>query len=88
MYRVTIKEIDTFNVIKTVSVVDTVCVVAYRKDENLFPGIPSWQKHHVSTLDTTTAVASVDGMLRSVWTELDYHTDICRVTKGPHIEHS
>ena len=36
----------------------------------------------------TTAVASVDGdILRSVWTELDYHIDICRVTKGSHIEH-
>ena len=30
----------------------------------------------------TTAVASVDeDMLRSVWTELDYRIDICRVTK-------
>ena len=36
----------------------------------------------------TTAVASVDeDMLRSVWTELDYLIDICRVTKGSHIEH-
>ena len=36
----------------------------------------------------TTAVASADeDMLRSVWTELDYHIDICRVTKGSHIEH-
>ena len=36
----------------------------------------------------TTAVASVDeDMLRSVWTELDYRVDICRVTKGSHIEH-
>jgi hypothetical protein len=36
----------------------------------------------------TTAVASVDeDMLRSVWTELDYHIDICCVTKGSHIEH-
>jgi len=35
-----------------------------------------------------TAVASVDeDMLRSVQTELDYHSDICRVTKGSHIEH-
>jgi len=24
-------------------------------------------------------------MLRSVWTELDYRIDICRVTKGSHI---
>ena len=34
----------------------------------------------------TTAVASVDeDMLRSVWTELAYRIDICRVTKGSHI---
>ena len=37
----------------------------------------------------TTAATSVDeDMLRSVWTELDYRIDICRVTKGSHIEHS
>ena len=36
----------------------------------------------------TTDVASVDeDMLRSLWTEIDYHIDICRVTKGSHIEH-
>jgi hypothetical protein len=36
----------------------------------------------------TTAVASVDeDMLRSVWTELDCHIDICHVTKGSHTEH-
>jgi hypothetical protein len=36
----------------------------------------------------TAAVASVDeGMLRCVWNELDYHIDICRVTKGSHIQH-
>jgi len=35
----------------------------------------------------TTAVANFDkDMLRSVWTELDYRIDICRVTKGSHIE--
>ena len=34
-----------------------------------------------------TADASVDkDMLRSVWAELDYRIDICRVTKGSHIE--
>ena len=36
---------------------------------------------------TTTAVASVDeDTLRSVWTELDYRIDICRVTRGSYIE--
>jgi hypothetical protein len=43
---------------------------------------------HVSALDITTAVANVDEvMLKSVWTELDYCIDICRVTKGSRIEH-
>ena len=36
----------------------------------------------------TTVVASVDeDTLRSVWTELDYRIDICRVTKDSRIEH-
>ena len=36
----------------------------------------------------TTTVASIDeDMLRSVWTDLDYRIDICRVTKGSRIEH-
>jgi hypothetical protein len=40
------------------------------------------------TLCIKTAVESVDeGMLRCVWNELDYRIDICRVTKGSHMEH-
>jgi hypothetical protein len=36
----------------------------------------------------TVAAATVDmGMLKSVSEELDYRIDICRVTKGSHIEH-
>jgi hypothetical protein len=42
----------------------------------------------IRDVSTTSAVAGVDeGMLRSVWTELDYRIDICRVTKGSHTEH-
>jgi hypothetical protein len=34
------------------------------------------------------AVAAIDcQMLQRVWQELDYRIDICRVTKGGHIEH-
>ena len=34
------------------------------------------------------AVQTIDGnMLKRVWQELDYRIDICRVTKGAHIEH-
>jgi hypothetical protein len=33
------------------------------------------------------AVAAIDRqMLQRVWQELDYRIDICRVTKGGHIE--
>jgi hypothetical protein len=35
-----------------------------------------------------TAVACVDGdMFLCVWIELDCPVDICRVTKGSHLEH-
>jgi hypothetical protein len=35
-----------------------------------------------------TGVASGDeDILRCVWKELDYRIDVCRVTKGSHIEH-
>ena len=34
------------------------------------------------------AVATIDvHMLERVWQELDYRIDVCRVTKGGHIEH-
>jgi hypothetical protein len=34
------------------------------------------------------AVAAIDRqILQRVWQELDYRIDICRVTKGGHIEH-
>ena len=34
------------------------------------------------------AVAAIDRqMLQRVWQELDYRIDICRVTRGGHIEH-
>jgi hypothetical protein len=34
------------------------------------------------------AVAAIDRqMLQRVWQELDYRIDICRITKGGHIEH-
>ena len=37
---------------------------------------------------TTAAVALVDrDMLTHVWNEMDYHIDVCHITKGGHIEH-
>jgi len=35
-----------------------------------------------TAIETTTA-----DMLQTVWNELDYRVDVCRITKGTHIEH-
>jgi hypothetical protein len=35
-----------------------------------------------TAIETNTA-----DMLQTVWNELDYHVDVCRITKGAHIEH-
>ena len=58
----------------------------YIKDRVFVPALPVSLNELKQRIKT--AVASVDeDMLRSVWTELDYRIDICRVTKGSHIEH-
>jgi hypothetical protein len=36
----------------------------------------------------TAAVKNIDApMLTRVWQELEYRIDVCRVTRGAHIEH-
>jgi hypothetical protein len=35
-----------------------------------------------TAIETNTA-----DMLQTVWNELDYRVDVCRITKGAHIEH-
>ena len=35
---------------------------------------------------TATETIAAD-MLQTVWNELDYRVDVCRITKGAHIEH-
>jgi len=61
----------------------------YGKPPPTRQSIYDWSKKFKETgsLCITKAVASVDeDMLRSVWTELDYRIDICRVTKDSHID--
>jgi hypothetical protein len=58
----------------------------YVKEKVFVPPVPV-------TLDDlkpriTTATAGVDeDMLTRAWQEFDHRVDICRVTKGAHIEH-
>jgi len=35
-----------------------------------------------TAIETITAV-----MLQTIWKELDFRVDVCRITKGAHIEH-
>jgi hypothetical protein len=37
--------------------------------------------------DIRTAIETITAdMLQTVWNELDYRVDVCRITKGAHIE--
>jgi len=40
------------------------------------------QDNRVRSIETITA-----DMLQTVWNELDYRVNVCRITKGAHIEH-
>jgi len=44
--------------------------------------IPEMKVRMRTALGTITA-----DMLQTVWNELDYPVDVCRLTKGAHIEH-
>jgi len=35
----------------------------------------------------TATETITEDMLQTVWNELDYCVDVCRITKGAHIEH-
>jgi len=43
--------------------------------------IPELKLRIRTAIETITA-----DMLQSVWNELDYHVDVCRITKGANIE--
>ena len=51
------------------------CSSSYRK----YPGTDGKIR---TAIETITA-----DMLQTVWNDLDYRVDICRITKGAHVEH-
>jgi hypothetical protein len=57
----------------------------YIKDRVSVPPLPVSLNELKQSI--TTAVASVEDILKSVWTELDYRINICHVTKGSNTEH-
>jgi len=46
------------------------------------PSIPELKVQIRTAIGTVTA-----DMIQTVWNELDYRVDVCRITKGAHIEH-
>ncbi|GBM90309.1 hypothetical protein AVEN_148622-1, partial [Araneus ventricosus] len=58
----------------------------YMKEKVYVPPMPTTL--HALQERITAAVMDIDGtMLLNVWMELDDRWDVCRVTKGAHIEH-
>ena len=58
----------------------------YVRDEVYVPllpaSIPELKVRIRTAVETITS-----GMLQTVWNELDYCVDVCRITKSPHKEH-
>jgi hypothetical protein len=67
----------------------------YAKDPPTDKTISAWYKYFTETgcladlkARIIAAVKNIDApMLTHVWKELEYLIDVCRVTRGAHIEH-
>jgi len=58
----------------------------YAKDRVYVPPLPASILELKVRIRTATETITAD-MLQTVWNELDYRVDICRITKGAYIEH-
>jgi hypothetical protein len=57
-----------------------------RKDQIYVPPLPASIPELKVRIRTATETIIAD-MLQTVWNELDYHVNVCRITKSAHIEH-
>ena len=58
----------------------------YVKDQIYVPPLPASIPELKVRIRTAIETITAD-MLQTVWNELDYRVDVCRITKGAHIEH-
>ena len=58
----------------------------YVKDQVYVPPLPVSIRELKAQIRTAIETITSD-MLRTVWNELDYRVDVCRITNGAHIEH-
>jgi len=60
--------------------------MGYVKDQVHVPPLPASIPELKVRIRTAIETITAD-MLQSVWNELDYRVDVCRITNGAHIEH-
>ena len=58
----------------------------YVKDQIYVPPLPASIPGLTVRIRTAIETITAD-MLKTVWNVLDYRVDVCRITKGAHIEH-
>ena len=58
----------------------------YVKDQVYVPLLPASTTELKVRIRTAIETITAD-MLQTVWNEFDYRVDVCRITKGAHIEH-
>ena len=58
----------------------------YVKDQVYVPPVPASIPELKVRIRTAIETITAD-MLQTVWNELDYRVDVCRITKGAYIEH-
>ena len=58
----------------------------YVKDQVYVPPLPASIPELKVLIRTAIETITAD-MLQTVWNELDYRVDVCRITNGAHLEH-
>jgi len=88
MYRVIRNDCRGFNNLPPRSPDATPCgffLWGYVKDQVYVPLLPASIPELKVRIRTAIETITVD-MLQTVWNELGYRVDVCRITKGAHIE--
>ena len=87
--RVIRNDCRSFNNLPSRSSDATLCDVflwGYVKDQVYVPPLPASIPELKVRIRTAIETITAD-TLQTVWNELEYRVDVCRITKGAHIEH-
>jgi len=86
MYKVVRNDCRVFNYLPPRSPDATLCdffLWGYVKDQVYVPPLPA----SIPELKVRTAIETItDDMLQTVWNELEYRVDVCRIKKDAYIE--